>query len=510
VKSPANISLFLCNAERTFHVCIYPHPKAPVAPVPARFFCLFSPSPATIPGGGTPLPTSRLILSVAQSLVAALALSALVAGPAVASAQAPNPSPQAPSPRQQVNDSERLTKPGPGPFGVPQVVFTAHRLGTDHSEGVTTLDMNGDGLPDILSGAYWYENPGPNGGEWKRHQYREAGVRGEFVSDCGEWAIDVNHDGLKDVVTAGWMTNGIFWWENPGKLGGEWKKHFITDSYDTEGGAIADINGDGKPDLIFAHYNHSGILWIDFSGPQPKVHHVGTREQDGHGTGVADVDGDGKMDILTPSGWLRQIDANADKWEWHPDWQMGDAGFPIIGYDVNGDGKTDIIYGHGHSYGLYWLEQKTDRRGARSWIKHTIDESYSQIHALRLIDIDGDGQSELITGKRYRGHNGNDPGSYDPLVIYYYKIDRKTATFTRYPISVNGTAGAGTQFVVQDMDGDGDLDIVTAGKSGVHFIENLSIDRAPKEQREKEILVDTNWPFPGEGPQVQQDEEPKK
>ena len=46
------------------------------------------------------------------------------------------------------------------------------------------------------------------------------------------------------------------------------------------------------------------------------------------------------------------------------DWQMGDAGFPIIGYDVNGDGKTDIIYGHGHSYGLYWLEQNRRRRAS--------------------------------------------------------------------------------------------------------------------------------------------------
>ncbi len=416
---------------------------------------------------------------------------------------------------QNPEQAEHKTTSGPGPYGVMQATFFVHRLGTDHAEGITTLDMNGDGYPDLLSGAYWYENPGPKGGTWVRHQYRQAGTLSEFVSDCGEWTIDVNHDGYPDVVTAGWMTNGIFWYENPGKPaaagkpGAEWKRHFITDSYDTEGGVEADINGDGQPDLVFAHYGHMGVLWIDFSGPEPKVHHVGGRAQDGHGTGVADVDGDGKMDILTPNGWFRQIDADKDQWEWHGDWQMGDAGFPIIGYDVNKDGKTDIIYGHGHSYGLYWLEQQGD--GAdRHWVRHTIDESYSQIHALKLADIDGDGQMELIAGKRYRGHSGHDPGSYDPLVIYYYKIDRKTGTFTRYPISVNGTAGAGTQFVVADLDGDGDLDIATAGKTGVHFFENLKINLVPKEQREKEILLDTHWPFPGEGPVVQQEDEPKK
>ena len=158
------------------------------------------------------------------------------------------------------------------------------------------MDMNGDGRPDLLSGAYWYENPGPQGGTWKQHQYRTVGIISEFVSDSGEWAVDVNHDGALDVVTAGWMLNGLWWYENPKKPDVMWKKHFITDSYDTEGGWMGDINGDGKPDLVLAHYNHSGIIWVDFAGPEPVVHHVGDRTQDGHGTGIADVDGDGAAD----------------------------------------------------------------------------------------------------------------------------------------------------------------------------------------------------------------------
>ena len=413
-----------------------------------------------------------------------------------------------PAVAQLIGGADRIQTRGPGPGGVPQAVFTAHRLGSDHAEGITTLDMTGNGRKDILSGAYWYENPGPNGGEWIRHQYREVGIVNEFVADCGEWTVDVNHDGAPDVVTASWMRNGIFWFENPKKVGAEWKRHFITDSYDTEGGAMADINGDGKPDLIFSHYNHSGILWIDFSGPTPKVHHVGGREQDGHGIGVADIDGDGKADIITTTGWFKQIDADNDKWEWHPDFHLGDTGFPIIGYDVLNNGKMDIIYGQGHSYGLYWLEQTEDTLGKRQWVRHAIDESFSQSHALLLADIDGDGQPELITGKRYRGHSGHDAGSYDPLVVYYYKINRKTGEFTRYPISVNGTAGVGTQIIAEDLDGDGDIDLATAGKTGVHYFENLTINKVSKEQREKENLLDHNWPYPGEGSTVTQEEEP--
>jgi hypothetical protein len=386
---------------------------------------------------------------------------------------------------------------GNGPQGVPELNFFEHRIGFDHAEGIATIDMNGDGRPDLVSGAYWYENPGPAGGEWKRQQYRTVEITGEFVSDCGEWAVDVNHDGAVDLVTVGWQSDGLWWYENPKKLGALWQRHLIAHTVKTEGGWMADLNGDGKPELALGHYGHSGVIWVDFSGPEPKVHNAGGSAEDGHGIGIADIDGDGKNDLLTPFGWFKNIDANQDKWEWRGEWKLGESGFPIIGYDVNHDGKTDVIYGRGHSYGLYWLEQ-----GANSeWKKHTIDESFSQVHVLKLVDIDGDGQMELLAGKRYRGHSGNDPGSYDPLVIYYYKIDH-AGNFTRVPISINGTAGAGTQFITEDLDGDGDLDIAAAGKTGVHLLENLKVNKVPREQRERETLLNKEWPFKGEGGEI--------
>jgi len=380
-----------------------------------------------------------------------------------------------------------------------ETTFFVHRLSDDHAEGITTLDMNGDGRPDLVSGAYWYENPGAQGGEWKRHQWRTVEIVGEFVSDCGEWAVDVNHDGAPDIVTVGWMTDGLWWYENPKKPDTLWQRHLIAHTIETEGGWMADLNGDGKPDLALAHYGHAGMFWVDFAGAEPRVHNVGGREEDGHGVGMADIDGDGRTDLLSVNGWFRNVDAGRDQWEWHGDWKLGDAGFPIIGYDVNSDGKLDLIVGQGHGYGLFWLEQQGSA-AARQWVRHPIDESFSQSHALVLADIDGDGQPELITGKRYRGHEGGDPGSYDPLVVYYYKLDRKTAQFTRFPISMNGSAGVGTQILVADFDGDGDMDLATAGKTGVHFFENLKVNSVPRAQREKEILLNhTSWPFPGEG-----------
>jgi hypothetical protein len=432
----------------------------------------------------------------------------------------------------------RMQQPGNGPDGKPRIAFLTHRLGTDHAEGISMLDMNGDGFIDLLSGAYWYENPGANGGEWKQHQFRTVGIHNEFVSDCGEWVVDVDHDGLPDLVTTGWILNGVWWFRNPGPkataAGAMWQAEKIADSYDTEGGAFGDINGDGKPDLALAHYVKSGVIWIDFSKDKPRVHHLGGPEQDGHGIGIADINGDGKADVLTPHGWFEQIDADNDKWKWHGDWDLGDTGFPILGYDVNHDGKLDLIYGQGHGYGLYWLEQ-AGTAAAPKWIRHTIDESFSQSHALALVDIDGDGVPELVTGKRYRGHSGDDPGSYDPVVVYAYKLPTNAQfgatkphvagkatnvvtmqiadsssdpVFTRIDLSVNGTASAGTQFIAADFDHDGDIDLASAGKLGVHVFENLKVNNVPKSIREEIQPLNRKWPFPGEGKEVEQEDSP--
>ena len=264
----------------------------------------------------------------------------------------------------------------------------------------------------------------------------EVGIIGEFVSDCGEWTIDVNHDGAPDVVTAGWMTE---WAVVVRESEEAWVRCGRSTSsrtaIDTEGGVMADINGDGKPDLVFAHYNHSGMIWVDFSGAGAEG---ASRRRQGAGWPRHRRGGHrwrwqgGHSDA---NGWFKQIDANNDKWEWHGDWKMEDAGFPdhrLRREQRRQDGR-DLRPGPQ----LWPLLAGAVGRRRRTAIGcgTSIDESFSQVHALKLVDIDGDGEPELLAGKRYRGHNGNDPGSYDPLVIYYYKIDRKTGTFSRYPIT---------------------------------------------------------------------------
>ncbi len=144
----------------------------------------------------------------------------------------------------------------------------------------------------------------------------------------------------------------------------------------------------------------------------------------------------------------------------------------MLVHDVDADGDADIVWGLGHNYGLYWLQQgKSEDK--RTWQKYLIDDSWSQPHFMLLTDLDNDGSAELVTGKRYHAHNGHDPGGNDPLCVYYYKFDRGEHKWNRRLIHSGGRVGFGINTAAADMDSDGDVDIVTPGKSGLYLFENL-------------------------------------
>jgi hypothetical protein len=143
--------------------------------------------------------------------------------------------------------------------------------------------------------------------------------------------------------------------------------------------------------------------------------------------------------------------------------------------DVNGDGRRDVVTSMGHDYGVCWFEQRADG----TWQQRVIDNTWSQAHASTLVDLNGDGQLDLVTGKRFMAHNGSDPGEREPIGLFWYEF-RRGATpeaapvWTRHIIEYGGRMGGGMQIVATDIDADGDLDIVTGGKPGLFLAENMS------------------------------------
>jgi hypothetical protein len=355
------------------------------------------------------------------------------------------------------------------------VPFEKTELGEAHPcEAAVIVDVNRDGGPDVVCGTHWFENP-----SWAAHKMRELEPIDTYYNAFAEMPMDCNGDGFVDVVTCGWMNRTIEWYENPHGQEGLWEKHHIESPGNFETAMTADVDADGHMDIL-PNLPGGAVCWYrldrDDSGAPLSTftkHHISDRAG-GHGLGFGDVDGDGRDDIVVGYGWFKAPEDRINGvWELKEEFQLGSASIPILVHDVNGDGRADLIWGAGHDYGLYWLEQGTDEEGKRVWTKHAIDTSFSQVHFLALVDLDQDGDPELVTGKRYKAHTGHDPGTDDPQCVYYYEMDLATAGFARHDIDVGNRTGIGLQTGVGDVNGDGKPDLACPAKSGLFLFVNL-------------------------------------
>ena len=377
----------------------------------------------------------------------------------------------------------------------PDIPFRSHPIDLGASETAAVADVNRDGRLDIISGEHWYQAPA-----WTKHRFRELGFSNQYIDNFSDLPIDVDADGYPDVVSVSWFAKKVAWWRNPGKTGGagEWKAATIHEGFNIEFALLVDIDNDGKAQEVVAQQNGTGQAWYEVKD-KAWVRHVVSDRTYGHGIGAGDVNGDKRNDILTPRGWLEApADPRAGNWTFHAVWEsinvpvtppaapakpgpstgsgqaparVSELGFMHV-VDINGDGRNDVVTAAGHDYGVFWFEQGE----GNTWTRRMIDTAWSQGHATTLVDVNGDGRMDFVTGKRFMAHNGSDPGEREPLGVYWYEF-RKGASapeWIRHVIDYGGRMGGGMQIPVVDIDGDGDLDIVCPGKSGLFFVENLT------------------------------------
>lgn len=355
------------------------------------------------------------------------------------------------------------------------LTFRKVYIADERYEAAGVFDVNNDGIPDIVSGAWWYEGPDFK----KKHPIGPVRAEGEYFDDFSTIPMDVNGNGRLDFITGGWWGNTLRWRENPGEAGREWPEHVIAETGSIETTRAWDVDGDGEREIVPNCPNGPLIVYKLIMDAQGKgtgrfVAHRLYDGPQGHGLGFGDLFGTGRGGFVLAGGFLEAPeDPWRGKWTLHTEFDLGGASVPVLVADVNGDGQNDLIVGQAHDYGLYWLEQIVDQAGCRSWKRHEIDPDNSQYHDMQWVDIDGDGQAELVTGKRYRAHCGNDPGEYDPIGFYYFKWNGEN--FSKQVIDYGPARvgkGCGIQFAVADLTGDGRPDIVAPGKDGLYVFYN--------------------------------------
>jgi len=330
---------------------------------------------------------------------------------------------------------------------------------------------------DIIAGRSWYAAP-----DFAAHPLRTIGNHPpDYAKNNGEHAIDVDEDGWPDVVSTAWGDGKIQWYKNPGKEAMtkrvEWTSNTLADTENPRGeaGLMQDIDGDGQAEYILNSWHKPTPFTIwrltkDAEG-NPIMQETIIGQHNSHGVGFGDINGDDRMDILFDDGWYEQPVTNlwAGNWTLHRDWNLAGASCPMLVVDLNEDGRNDIIWGKGHGYGIFWQEQGSPIGDSTTWIQHVIDTSWSQVHTLTWEDLDGDGQGEVVTGKRILAHSGKDPGSADLAIVFRYVWNKRSQSFMRQGIA-QGDIGTGLIIRVADLNGDKRPDIVMAGKTGTYIL----------------------------------------
>lgn len=379
------------------------------------------------------------------------------------------------------------------------------------AEGCAVADFDKDGHADITAGnTIWhgpdfsrtteFTPPANNPSGPSKTPYDPArGYSDYFLA----YAHDFTGDGWQDILVYALPGEPAHVFVNPQGRVGHWEKHVIFDVADGESPGLVDMTGDGKPELL-AHSSdlvkppeangmrggQLGFAEIDWSQPLAKArfHPITPRSPENdqkyfrytHGYGAGDVNGDGRMDLLTREGWFEQpADATAAIWPFHPGpFGPADAqgGAQMLVTDANGDGRNDVVTSYNaHGCGLGWFEQLPDGSFAEHRImgaapaENEQGVTFSQLHALALADIDGDGLQDVVTGKRRWAHGIT--GDIDPNaspVLYWFRLERDGSGGARYVAQkIDDDSGVGTQVTVADLNGDKKSDVVVANKRGV-------------------------------------------
>ncbi|RED45517.1 putative secreted protein (Por secretion system target) [Winogradskyella eximia] len=354
------------------------------------------------------------------------------------------------------------------------VVFDG-RSDNYYSEGpqsAYSVDIDGDGDNDIVSGGgawiTWLENLDGLGtfGEAQLVSSSSANA----ISPQSVYAIDIDNDGDIDVLSASSGDDKIAWYENIDGQGTFGNQQVITINADGASSVFAsDLDGDGDIDVISASIFDDKIAWyenMDGQGSFGPQNVISTNTDEAMSVYSSDIDGDGDMDILSAS-------RNDNKIAWYENID-GLATFgtqQIITSNAEGalavrssdvDGDGDLDV-FSASLDDNKIAWYENMDGQGAFgIQQIISTNADQVRDVSVSDIDGDGDMDVIS---------TDSG--DNTISWYENIDG-LGSFSAQQI-ISKIVKQASSVLASDLDNDGDLDVISASylDSKIAWYENI-------------------------------------
>ncbi|NBC17466.1 MAG: T9SS type A sorting domain-containing protein [Bacteroidetes bacterium] len=319
---------------------------------------------------------------------------------------------------------------------------------------VDTADLDTDGATDVITGGWWYRHPGTLDGAWER---RPLGAPLHNMAAVQ----DFDGDGDVDVLGTqgkGASRNATFAWaRNDG--GGAFT---VLDNIEPgngdflQGVAIERLTP-GEPLTVALSWHEAGVGVQTLTvPPDPSTEtwtwqRIASISQD-EALSAGDLDRDGDLDLLLGTRWLRN---EGGTWSDHA--LHDPPGTPDRNRlaDVNGDGRLDAVVGYeaiSRPGVLAWYEQPMSATSL--WTEHVIATIIGPM-SVDVADLDGDGDVDVVAGE----HSTADP---EAARLYVFEnADGAGRSWTQHLVHTGDEHHDGAHLA--DLDGDGDLDIVSIG-----------------------------------------------
>lgn len=357
---------------------------------------------------------------------------------------------------------------GQGVFGEEQLIAIVQSVKT-----IYATDIDGDGNVDVVTGAdsgstylVWYKNV-DGLGNFNEAQQVPISLGSVAHLTCS----DFDNDGDQDVVIA--STNGanseIAWYENEDGLGafGEQNHVSLDVNYPKYAGA-ADLDGDGFTDILsLSQFDHK-MAWYrnnDGLGSFGEQQIIAPSSAFVKSVFASDIDGDNDMDVISASrndntvAWYQNTDGEGNYSERIIISMNAGSPEAVYSADIDNDGDYDVISAGFSKIVWYENEDGNGSFGAQQIITSNAQAATSVF----AIDIDGDGDIDVLSSSRQNNRIG-----------WYENLNGNGSFGSQQIISSN--ANNAINVYAADFDGDGDIDVVSAsrGDDKIAWYENTN------------------------------------
>ncbi len=372
---------------------------------------------------------------------------------------------------------------------LPLGMWERHEIDSDRpwkSVFVFSHDIDGDGQPDIITGAWWYKNPGTPGGQWVRNTI------GAPVNNAAA-LFDFDNDGRIDILGSGWRGEGgdpsFAWARNHGGSFTVFENVPKAKGDFLQGAAAARYQAGGPIEVGLSwHKRGGGVQMLTVPGnpmTEPWKWRAITETTQDEDLSAGDIGGEGRTDLLLGTMLLRNEPAEWKTFTLHQTDKRPDRNRLA---DINGDGRLDAVVGFesiSKPGKLSWYEQP--EQPGQPWSEHVIAPNVTGPMSLDVADMDGDGDLDIVVGE----HNLQEPATARLLI--FENADGRGGRWKMHETYKGDEHHDGA--LVVDIDGDGDLDIVSIGwgHKKVLLYENKAIDRSRSVAEEGGRFLREHW-----------------